>query len=43
MNGGKCTVKYIGLASGNSQPHPMEKLDSLKGGYNRRPAKINKE
>jgi hypothetical protein len=41
MNGGKCTVNYIGLASGNSQPHPMEKLCSLKGGYNRRPAKIN--
>lgn len=37
MTGGKCTVKYIGLASGNSQPHPMEKLDSLKGVYNRRP------
>jgi len=43
MSGGKCTVTYIGLASGNSQPHPMEKLDSLKGGYTRRPAKINKE
>lgn len=40
MTGGKCTVKYIGLASGNSQPHPMEKLDSLKGVYNRRPTKI---
>lgn len=43
MNGGKCTVKYVGLASENSQPHPMEKLDSLKGGYNRRPAEIKKE
>ena len=43
MFGGKCTVNYIGLASGNSQKHPMEKLDSLKGGYNRRPDKINKE
>jgi len=39
MSGGKCTVKYIGLATGNSQPHPMEKLDSLKGVYNRRPSK----
>lgn len=43
MNAGKCTVNYIGLASGNLHPHPMEKLDSLKGGYNRRPDKINKE
>lgn len=43
MSGGKCHVNYIGLASGNSQHHPMEKLDSLKGGYNRRPARINKE
>lgn len=43
MSAGKCHVNYIGLASGNSQHHPMEKLDSLKGGYNRRPAKINKE
>jgi hypothetical protein len=43
MSGGKCTVKYVGLASENSQPHPMEKLDSLKRGYNRRPAKSNKE
>lgn len=43
MNAGKCTVNYIGLASGTRHPHPMEKLDSLKGGYNRRPAKIIKE
>jgi hypothetical protein len=43
MSAGKCTVSYIGLASGNSQHHPMEKLDSLKRGYNRRPAKSNKE
>ena len=43
MRDRKCTVSYIGLASGNSQHHPMEKLDSLKEGYNRRPAKINKE
>jgi hypothetical protein len=33
-----CTVDYIGLASGNSQKHPMEKLQSLKGVYNRRPS-----
>lgn len=33
-----CTVDYIGLASGNSQKHPMEKLQSLKGAYNRRPS-----
>lgn len=37
MNAGKCTVNYIGLASGNIHPHPMEKLDSLKRGYNGRP------
>lgn len=43
MVGGNCTVNYIGLATGNSQRHPMENLDSLKEGYNRRPAKINKE
>ena len=43
MSGGNCTVNYIGLATGNSQKHPMAKLDSLKGVYNRRPAKINKE
>lgn len=41
MYGGKCTVKYIGLASENSQKHPMENLCSLKAEYNRRPAKIN--
>lgn len=40
MTGGKCTVNYIGLASGNSQPHPMEKLDSLTGVYNRRPEEL---
>lgn len=39
MRGGKCTVEYIGLASGKTQKHPMEKLDSLKGVYNRRPSK----
>jgi hypothetical protein len=39
MYGGKCTVNYIGLASDNSQKHPMEKLCSLKPEYNRRPAK----
>lgn len=38
MNAGKCTVKYIGRASGNKQPHPMEKLDSIRGRYNRRPS-----
>lgn len=43
MRDRKCTVSYIGLASGSSQHHPMENLDSLKEGYNRRPAKINKE
>lgn len=43
MRGGQCTVKYIGLASRNSQRHPKEKLDSLKGVYNRRPTKNNKE
>lgn len=36
MRGGQCTVKYLGLAAGNTQPHPMENLDSLKGVYNRR-------
>lgn len=39
MSGGNCTVNYIGLATGNSQKHPMEKLDSLKSVYNRRPSK----
>lgn len=39
MRSGQCTVDYIGLASGTSQRHPMEKLDSLKGVYNRRPSK----
>lgn len=43
MRGGQCTVKYLGLASRNSHRHPKEKLDSLKGVYNRRPAKNNKE
>jgi hypothetical protein len=38
MRGGQCTVKYLGLASRSSQRHPMEKLDSLKGVYNRRPS-----
>jgi hypothetical protein len=33
-----CTVDYIGLATGNSHKHPMEKLQSLKGAYNRRPS-----
>jgi hypothetical protein len=37
MRGRVCTVDYIGLATGNSHKHPMEKLDSLKGVYNRRP------
>jgi hypothetical protein len=32
MKGGHCTVEYIGLAAGNSQKHPMSKLDSLKWG-----------
>lgn len=32
MQGGQCSVDYIGLASGNSQKHPMTKLDSLKWG-----------
>jgi len=41
MRGGQCTVKYIGLASRSSQRHPMEKLDSLKYGYNRRPSQNN--
>lgn len=36
MRGGICTVEYIGLASRSSQRHSMEKLDSLKGVYNRR-------
>jgi len=43
MRGGQCTVKYLGLASRSSQRHPMEKLDSLKGVYNRRPEISNKE
>lgn len=34
----KCLVKYLGLTSNNTYPHPMEKLDSLKGVYNRRPS-----
>lgn len=38
MRGRVCTVNYIGLASYNSQKHPMEKLQSLKGVYNRRPS-----
>lgn len=33
-----CTVDYIGLATGNSHKHAMEKLQSLKGAYNRRPS-----
>jgi len=41
MYGGNCTVNYIGLATGNSQKHPVSKLDSLKGVYNRRPSKNN--
>lgn len=43
MRSGQCTVDYIGLASGNTHRHPMEKLDSLKVVYNRRPSKNNKE
>lgn len=43
MRGGQCTVQYLGLASRSSHRHPMEKLDSLKGVYNRRPTKNNKE
>jgi hypothetical protein len=38
-----CTVDYIGLATGNSHKHPMEKLQSLKGAYNRRPSQNTKE
>lgn len=38
MRGGQCTVKYLGLASRNSHRHPMNKLDSLKGVYNRIPS-----
>lgn len=38
MRGGVCSVDYIGLASGSSQRHSMEKLDSLKAVYNRRPS-----
>lgn len=38
MSGRVCTVEYIGLATGNSHKHPMEKLQSLKGAYNRRPS-----
>jgi hypothetical protein len=38
MRGRVCTVEYIGLATGNSHKHPMEKLQSLKGAYNRRPS-----
>lgn len=41
MRGGQCTVKYTGLASRNIQKHPMSKLDSLKGVYNRRPSENN--
>jgi len=43
MKGGQCSVNYIGLATGNTMKHPKEKLDSLKGVYNRRPTKNNKE
>lgn len=43
MRGGQCTVKYLGLASRSSHRHPMNKLDSLKGVYNRRPTENNKE
>ena len=38
MRAGVCTVNYIGLATGNTMRHPKEKLDSLKGVYNRRPS-----
>lgn len=38
MRGGQCTVKYLGLTSRNSHRHPMSKLDSFKGVYNRRPS-----
>lgn len=41
MRGGVCTVEYVGLASRSSQRHSMEKLDSLKGVYNRRPSENN--
>jgi hypothetical protein len=43
MRGGVCTVDYIGLASGSNQRHPMEKLDSLKAVYNRRPSQNSQE
>lgn len=39
MRSGQCTVEYLGLAANNTQRHPMEKLDSLKDMYNRRPMK----
>lgn len=38
MRGGICTVKYYGLATGNTMRHPMDKLESIKGVYNRRPS-----
>ena len=38
MTRGICTVKYLGLAANNQIRHPMEKLDSVKGVYNRRPS-----
>lgn len=38
MTRGICTVKYLGLAANNQARHPMEKLDSVKGVYNRRPS-----
>lgn len=32
MSAGRCLVNYIGLSSGKSMRHPMEKLESLKFG-----------
>lgn len=43
MRSNRCTVEYLGLASRNSQSHPMDKLDSLKVVYNRRPSEIRKK
>jgi hypothetical protein len=30
MKGGSCSVEYIGLATGNTMKHPMDKIESLK-------------
>lgn len=43
MQGGQCSVEYIGLAAGNVQKHPMTKLDSLKWGTIEDRTKISKE